>query len=76
MLPPFAFEKDIFYMRPKPLTPSDATAQWYEEAPIGKEMLRAMLGNMCERAGIQRKSNHSLRATGATESLQQMSQRN
>ena len=66
-LPPTAYEKDIFYMRPKPLTPVDADSPWYEGIPIGKETLRTMLAKMCERAGVERKSNHSLRATGAME---------
>ena len=66
-LPPVAFEKDIFYMKPKASTPVDADSPWYEGAPVGKETLRTMLAKMCERAGVERKSNHSLRATGATE---------
>ena len=66
-LPPAVFEKDIFYMRPKPATPCDATSPWYEGIPVGKESLRTMLPNMCERAEIECKTNHSLRATGATE---------
>ena len=42
-------------MKPKPLVPSDAAVPWYEEAPVSKETLRAMLSNMCEKAGIQQK---------------------
>ena len=66
-LPPVAFEKDAFYMRPKPVAPSDATSPWYDAVPVGKESLHTMLPKMCETAGIEHKSNHSLRATGATE---------
>ena len=66
-LPPTAYEKDIFYMRPKPLTLVDADSTWYEGIPIGKETLRTMRARMCERAGVERKSNHSVRATGAME---------
>ena len=62
--PPVAFEKDIFYMRPKAATPSDPESPWYESIP---ETLRTMLPNMCDKAGIERKTNHSLRDTGATE---------
>ena len=62
-LPPAAFKKDIFYLRPKPLTPVDKAAPWYEETPT----LRTMFAKMCSEAGIEKKSNHSLRATGATE---------
>ena len=66
-LPPVAFEKDIFYMRPKLATPSDPDSPWYEGIPVGKETLSTMLANMCDKAGIPRKTNHSLRATGVTE---------
>ena len=66
-LPPLAFEKDVFYMRPKSTTPSIPDSPWYESIPVGKETLRTMLANMCSRAGIEKKTNHSLRATGATE---------
>ena len=66
-LPPLAFEKDIFYMRPKSATPGDPDMPWYESIPVGKETLRTMLANMCNKAGIEKKTNHSLRATGATE---------
>ena len=54
-------------MRPKSATPSDPESPWYESIPVGKETLRTMLPNMCDKAGIERKTNHSLRATGATE---------
>ena len=66
-LPPVAFERDVFYMKPKTATPSDADSPWYEGVPVGKEILRTMLAKMCERTGVEHKSNHSLRATGATE---------
>ena len=34
-LPPVAFKKDIFYMRPKLATPSDPDSPWYEGIPVG-----------------------------------------
>lgn len=41
---------------------------WYESIPIGKETLCTMLANTCLcEAGIGRKPDHSLRATGAME---------
>ena len=40
---PTAYDKDIFYMRPKPLTPVDADSPWYEGIPIGKKTLHKML---------------------------------
>lgn len=51
-LPPVAFKKDIFYMKPKMATPSDADSLWYEGAPVVKETLCTMLVKMCERAGV------------------------
>lgn len=65
-LPKEAFEKEIFYLRPKRTVPF-ADEPWYELAPIGKEKLRNMVRDMCNEAGMEKKSNHSLRATGATQ---------
>ena len=41
----------------------------YESILVGKETLCTMPANMCVKAGIEKKTNHSLRATslGATE---------
>ena len=65
-LPPFAFENDILYLRPKANIAQDGTP-WYYCAPVGKEKLRTMVRGMCAAAGIsEKKTNHSLRATGAT----------
>ena len=65
-LPPTAQSQDTFYLRPVGKTPSDPAAPWYECAPVGKEKLRKFLRTMCEEAGISGKTNHSLRATGAS----------
>ena len=54
-------------MRPKLATPADPDSPWYEGIPVGKETLCKMLANMCDKAGIPRKTNHFLRATGVTE---------
>ena len=41
---------------------------WYSSVPIGRNKLAQMVSDVCKEAGIQgHKSNHSLRATGATE---------
>ena len=65
-LPVEAFERDIFYMKPKPIAPQGAGRPWFDPVPIGKEKLRTMVKDMCAAAGItERKTNHSLRATGA-----------
>ena len=63
-LPPFAFKEDIFYKQPKLATPD---IPWFESIPVGKETLFPMLANMCDKAGIEKETNHSLHATGATE---------
>ena len=65
MLPPKAFELDIFYLRSKKKFAADGP--WYDCVPVGKEKLRTYMDAMCKEAGIkEKKSNHSLRATGAT----------
>ena len=46
--------------------PSDEGEPWYENVPVGKNVLSSMVKNMCLEGGIAGKSNHNLRATGAT----------
>ena len=54
-------------MRPKPVSVLKPDGPWYECVPIGKEKLRTMVRDMCAEAGItEKKTNHSLRATGAS----------
>ena len=65
-LPTFAFEKDILYLRPKRSKPFDSVAAWYDQIPVGKNTLSTMVKDMCSEAAILGKTNHSLRATGAT----------
>ena len=65
-LPRYAFDEDILYCRPKASTPADDTTPWYDAAPVGKNKLSRMVSDMCADAGIPRRTNHSLRATGAT----------
>lgn len=67
-LPQRAKDMDIFYMRPISSSKDCTTREvWYECAPVGKEKLRKFLGAMCEDAGLSnKKTNHSLRANGAT----------
>ena len=70
-LPKYAFEQDnILYLRPKATTPADLSLPWYEEAAVGKNTLSAMVKEMCAEAGIGGKTNHSLRATGASAMFQ------
>ena len=71
-LPKYAFKKDILYLRPKPKLLADPEEAWYENSPVGRSTLSTMVKRMCMDAGIEhdQKSNHSLRATGATAMFQ------
>ena len=70
-LPAKAFEDDVFYVRPLKDVPSDPSAPWYSAVPIGKHTLNDKVKKMCLEAGVQgNKTNHSLRATGATRMYQ------
>ena len=58
--------KILFYVRP--VEKPKQGAAWYYSIPIGRNKLAQMVPEMCRIGGISgHKSNHSLRATGATE---------
>ena len=57
---------NALYCRPKPKAPSDDSSPWYEAVRVGKNKLGSMVKDMCIDAGIPPRTNHSLRATGAT----------
>ena len=64
-LPSEAVMKDLFYCRP--LQKISELQPWYSAVPVGRNMLNQMVALMCENAGIAgKKTNHSLRVTGAT----------
>ena len=66
-LPNAAIEKELFYCRPLPSIPKDVNDPWYVAVPIGKIVLAKMVSTMCDEAGISgKKTNHSLRVSGAT----------
>ena len=67
-LPKEALADDIFF-RPLENVPTDSMSPWYSGAqPIGKNTLEHKLSRMCALAGIEgRVTNHSLRATSATQ---------
>ena len=69
-LSPFAFDNNILYLRPKRATPQAPNTPWYDNVPIRKNSLQSMVKNMCAEADTHGKTNHSLRATGATTLLQ------
>ena len=70
-LPPEAITQDMFFFRPLERTPTDSTAAWYiASQPVGKNTVDMKLRKMCSLAGIEGAasiSNHSLRATSATQ---------
>ena len=59
-------ESADFYWKPKDKTPVDEDAYWYTLQACGRNFLGSVVKSVCEQAGIHRKTNHSLRATGAT----------
>ena len=66
-LPLYAFQTDTFYFRPKAKTPSNLNQAWYDSVPVGKNKLSTVVKEMSIEAGLkEKKTNHSLRATGAT----------
>ena len=66
-VPSEALEKDNFYLRPLPRKPEDPNAPWFMSMQVGINTINQMLSKMCEEAGLEHCTNHSLRATGATD---------
>ena len=66
-LPQDAISRDLFYVRPLEIIPTDPSLPWYSSVAVGKHTLDQRVKNMCSQAGISgKKTNHSLRATGVT----------
>ena len=67
-LPEEAKEKDLFYVRPLEKMPLEPSKAWYSSVPLGKHTLQQKVKKMCAEAGVVgSKTNHSLRATSATD---------
>ena len=67
-LPRDAIDRYIFYLCPLPAVPAKPAAPWFQSVPIGRNQLATMVPSMCSKAGIAgQKTNHSLRATAATD---------
>ena len=67
-LPEEAKTKDLFYVRPLEEVKPYSTKTWYYCAPIGQNNLSNMVSEMCKLASIPGyHSNHSFKATGATQ---------
>ena len=56
-------EKDYFYLRPLESSPRNP---WYYASPVGEHKLGKMVKEMFSEVGVSGKTNHSLRATGAS----------
>ena len=65
-IPDQARQLDIFYLRPLGNIPDDPTRPWFAATPVGENKLGAMVKDKFTEVGIVNKTNHSLRATGAT----------
>ena len=57
--------KSLFYQQPKEETPT-VGVPWFKKQPRGRNTLQTMVKQICEKVGIQGKTNHSLRVTGAS----------
>ena len=69
--PPMAFKKDWFYMKPLgDHVTTDPVKPWYGSQPCGENKLATMVKSMFSQVGISGKTNHSLRATGASNLFQ------
>ncbi|XP_065882477.1 zinc finger MYM-type protein 2-like [Dysidea avara] len=67
LLPPGAYDNDIFYLQPLSGIPGSSSAPWFKNVAVGRNTLGNMMKNMCNKAGISGGfTNHSLRAYGAT----------
>ena len=73
-LPGFAFDKDIPYCHPKSTVP--VRGPWYDSVAVGTNTLSSLVRTMCIDAGIAARTNHSLRATGATALFQDSEEEN
>ena len=73
LIPPYAKENDVFYLKPVSKLPADPSSPWFTKSPIGKNRLsdRKMLKEMYKDAGIAGNyTNHSLHAYGVTKLFQ------
>ena len=65
-IPCLPSELECMYLKPLSKTPLDETKPWFCLVPVGKNLLSKYVELMCEDAGLEKRSNHSLRATGAS----------
>ena len=63
-MPEKAKQSDWFYLRA--VSAKSSLGSWYSASPIGEHTLASMVKDMFNEIGIGDKTNHSLRATGAS----------
>ena len=62
-----AKEKDVFYLKPRTITPEDPSASWFMLTPVGRNSLGATVKTMASQGQLGKNvTNHSLRAYGVT----------
>ena len=70
-LPPGAFDRDNIYLTPLPVAPKDPGKPWFFVSLVGRNTLSKIVKEICQEIKIpSNKTNHSLRATGASELFQ------
>lgn len=66
-IPQEAKDKGLFYVRPLEIT-DNSPDLWYSATPVGINTLEQKFTKICQAAGITgHKTNHSLKATAASE---------
>ena len=58
--------ESVFYWKPRDVVPASDTIPWFTLQVIGRNVLSSVVKRMFREVGIEGKTNHSLRATGAT----------
>ena len=56
----------VFYWKPRDVVPASDSTPWFTLQVIGWNVLASMVKRMFLEVGIDGKTNHSIRATGAT----------
>ena len=56
----------VFYWKPRDIVPASDSTPWFTLQVIGWNVLASIVKQMFQQVGIDGKTNHSLRATGAT----------
>ena len=66
----------VIYWKPQDVVPASDSSPWFTLQVIGRNVLASMVKRMFQEVGIDGKTNHSLRATGATRLFEANVQKN